>query len=162
MKRQLYIGLAVMLALFVLQACEPTPQQIHYGSDQCEHCRMLISEPEFGSQLLNIRSRSFKFDSIECLAAFELNTELSDQIHSRWVPNFLNSNDWIDANHAVYLQSETLRSPMGLFLTAYSDSISATAMQIEYGGKLMDYRQVMELVGREWFGNTTSVESQEP
>lgn len=131
-------------------ACAPSPQPIHLGSDQCEHCRMLITDAEFASQLLNRQSRSFKFDSIECLAAYDLTTEEHANIHSRWVPDFLEKNVWIKAEDAIYLHSETLRSPMGLFITSYQKMDDARQMQRDYGGDILTYNDVLSLVRVRW------------
>jgi copper chaperone NosL len=52
------------------------------------------------------------------------------------VPDFLNRDEWIEARSAVYLHSETLRSPMGLNLSAYENREAAEEMQQEYGGEI--------------------------
>ncbi len=155
MKRTLILLTFVTLLLH-LSACEPKPQEINYGSDQCEYCRMMITEAEFGSQVLNKQGRSFKFDSVECMAAYDLTTDTPDNIHSLWVPDFLNKDEWIEATSAVYLHSETLRSPMGLFLSAYRDQVSAQSMKDEYGGQIVDYDRVRQIVNEAWLnGNNT-------
>lgn len=155
MKRNLFLLTFVTLLLH-LSACEPKPQEINYGSDQCEYCRMMITEAEFGSQVLNQQGRSFKFDSVECMAAYDLTIDTPENIHSLWVPDFLNRDEWLEASSAIYLHSETLRSPMGLFLSAYRDHESAQSMKDEYGGQLVDYDQVRQIVNEAWLnGNNT-------
>lgn len=145
----LYITMLIV-SLAIVSACEPEPQPIQYGGDQCEYCRMMITEPEFGSQVLNKQGRSFKFDSVECMAAFDLTFDDPENIHSRWVPDFLDREAWLNAESAIYLHSETLRSPMGLYLSAYADRASAEDMRDEYGGEIIDYEQVKSIVNREW------------
>lgn len=135
----------------LLLACEPKPQPIQYGSDQCEYCRMMITEPEYASQVLNKQGRAFNFDSIECMAAYDQTTEAQDNIHSRWVPDFsVAGEEWVNALDAHYLHSETLRSPMGLSLSAYADEEAAEEYQQEYRGELLDWNGVRDLVRREW------------
>lgn len=143
--------LAVTLLLF--SGCEPKPQPIELGSDQCAYCRMMITEQEFGTQILNKQGRAFKFDSVECMAAYDI-TEDGENFHSKWVPDFLNRENWVNAEEAVYLHSETLRSPMGLYLTAYADRESAEQIQLEYGGDIIDYESVKVLVRAEWLDNS--------
>ena len=160
MKQKLILITFVAL-LFPLSACEPKPQEINYGGDQCEYCRMMITEPEFGSQALNHQGRSYKFDSVECMTAFNITTEEPENIHSLWVPNFLNRDEWLQASSAVYLHSETLRSPMGLFLSAYSNDESAQSMKQEYGGRIVSYDQVRKIVKDAWLsGNDGQLMSQ--
>jgi len=145
--------LAVSLLLFT--GCEPEPQPIELGSDQCAYCRMMITEQEFGSQILNKQGRAFKFDSVECMAAYDI-TEDGENFHSKWVPDFLNRENWVNAEEAVYLHSETLRSPMGMYLTAYSDRQTAEEMKEEYKGEIIDYDAVKRLVEQEWLSNSGS------
>ena len=147
MKNVLYL---LPLILLITACGEPTPQPIHIGSDTCDHCRMMISDREFASQTLNNQGRAFKFDSVECMAAFDQTNEQRDNLHSLWVPNFLLPDEWVNATEAVYLHSQTLRSPMGLFLSAYATSDDARQMQEEYGGNLLNYEEVRQLVHREW------------
>lgn len=143
-------GLTLLTLLITLTGCEPTPQPIHTGSDTCDHCRMMITDNEFASQALNNQGKAFKFDSVECMAAFHQTHEQRDNLHSLWVPNFLQPDQWIAADQAMYLHSETLRSPMGLFLSAYATPEEARQMQQEYGGNLLSYEEVRALVQREW------------
>ena len=147
MKTQLSL---MMLALITFMSCAPQPQPIHLNSDNCAHCRMMISDGEFASQLLNTQGRAFKFDSVECLAAFDLTNENPESVHSRWVPNFKNPSEWLEAESAVYLHSETLRSPMGLYISAYASSDEASEMMQEYGGSVVGYDYVLDLVAKEW------------
>jgi len=146
------ILMLIIVSAAVLMGCEPKPQPINYGSDECAYCRMMITDAEFGSQIVNKQGRSYKFDSVECMAAYDL-TEESENFHSKWVPNFLNREEWLMAENAVYLHSETLRSPMGLFLSAYKDRDSAEKMKEEYGGDIVDYETVKQIVEREWLSN---------
>ncbi len=148
--------LAMLLASFTLfTGCEPKPQPIDFGGDQCAYCRMMITEPEFGTQTLNNQGRSFKFDSIECMAAYELTSDDTENIHSSWVPDFLNRDEWMEARSAVYLHSETLRSPMGLNLSAYANRQSALEMQQEYGGEIILFDEVLRIVEQEWLSRNS-------
>lgn len=154
--RSVFVTVGTVLAIIILMSCgEPRPQPIQYGSDECAYCRMMITDAEFGSQIVNNQGRAYKFDSVECMAAYDL-TEDGENFHSKWVPNFLNREEWINAEESVYLHSETLRSPMGLFLSAYADRNSAEEMKDEYGGEIIDYNAVKQLVEQEWLSNSDS------
>lgn len=149
----MFFRISFVISLAVFYGCEPKPQPIHIGSDQCDYCRMMITEQEFASQVLNQQGRAFKFDSVECMAAYDLSSENRENFHSLWVPDFLNREEWLRAEEAIYLHSETLRSPMGLFLTAYSNREEAVEMQIEYGGELVSYEEVKKIVQQAWLQN---------
>ena len=150
--------------LIVLAGCEPKPQPIQFGSYQGDYCRMMITEPQFASQILNNQGRSFKFDSIECMAAYALTADEPDNIHSHWVPNFENPDEWLRAEDAYFLHSETLRSPMGLYLTAYADQETAEEYRQEYRGEIVSWNEVKEIVQTEWLadnGNRQQMDEQQ-
>jgi copper chaperone NosL len=113
---------------------------------------MIITEPEYASQILNKHGRAYSFDSIECMAAYDIRNEATAEmdIHSRWVPDFEGNTDWLPAEKAVYLHSETLHSPMGLFLSAYPDNQTADSFKNTYQGDILTYDGVKQLVNREW------------
>jgi len=141
----------VLLLAGLLAACEPAPRDLNFGSDECAHCRMLITEKEFASQLINRQGRVFPFDSIECMAAFEQEMASSEDIHSRWVPDFAAAGiGWLRVEQATILQSETLRSPMGIHLSAYASRAEAEQFAREYGGSIRSWDEILQLVAEEW------------
>lgn len=145
-------GLASALAVIAwLAGCSIEPQPIHLGEDECSHCRMRISDPHFAAQLLTRTGRAYKFDAIECLAAFHLGANMaSGDAHSLWVRDFGEPERWIRAETATFLQSERLRSPMGLNLSAYADAGAASTRREALGGELLRFEEVLARVGEAW------------
>jgi copper chaperone NosL len=143
--------IALILLLSAVASCARGPEQIHYGSEECAWCRMIISEPQYGSQLVTKHGLVYKFDSIECLAAYEMSGEVqADHVHSLWVPDFPGGPEWVPAAEAHYLHSETLRSPMGLSLSAYADHEEAVLHQQQYRGNVIGWDAVKDIVKQEW------------
>jgi len=141
---------AVVVLAAVATACAVEPQPIQLGSEECSHCRMVISEPQFTAQALNQRGRAFSFDAIECMAEWVRQGEVvpADEIHSLWVANFAAPDQWIAAEQAVFLRSPEIRSPMGAGLTAHADAGQARAYQADFGGELLSWSEVVDLVGQ--------------
>ena len=137
--------------LFMITACEPGPQDIRINEQECDHCRMMISDERFGAQLVTEQGRQYAFDAIECLAAF-VNGRNSDQldIHSLWVPDFNQTGNWISAGEAVYLQSDNLRSPMALNFSAYSSEEAALAQKGDLNGVILDWDELRLKVREAW------------
>jgi copper chaperone NosL len=140
----------ILIVALLFAACEPTPKALQAGADECQYCRMMITEAEFASQALNKQGRSFFFDSIECLAAWEQTSTSPEKVHSLWVPDFMNPSDWVLATEASFLHSTTLRSPMGLYLSGYKLHQDAVDHQHEFQGILMQWDEVRALVRKEW------------
>jgi copper chaperone NosL len=145
------VGAPFGAALLPLTGCTPSgPRAIRIGEEECAHCRMRISEDRFAAQILNARGRSWVFDSIECMVEWSQGeSELPEAaIAGWWVTNFEDPGDWIDAERALYLKSEGLRSPMGLGLSAYRDTADAQAQARAHGGEVLEWTGLRALVAR--------------
>ncbi|NPA12701.1 MAG: nitrous oxide reductase [Aquificae bacterium] len=145
----LFLLVAPALAFFL--SCERTvqPVPIKYGQDECEHCRMKITDPRYGSEILLKTGKAYKFDSIECMVAYYLKNKDKKDIHSLWVSDFI-SKQFIPAQKSVYLHSKNLPSPMGLNITAFKSMQDLEKVKQKYGGKVLSWGEVQDLVKREW------------
>lgn len=131
----------LIIVLLLLTGCQPTPEPILFGHSECAYCRMIVSEPAFGSRLLTTKGKTYVFDSIECLAAFEIKGEVpADRIHSRLVPNHSHPETSLDAGSAYFRQDTAVRSPMGLSIRA-----EATPTGVD-----LTWSDVLEVVAAEW------------
>ncbi len=147
-KKLIFIAPAVILFLV---SCEKSnkPVPINYGVDECAYCRMKITDPRYGSELLLKTGKPYKFDSIECLAAFYIENKEKLPIASLWVPDFL-TKTFIKAQTAYYLHSKNLPSPMSLNLSAHKTKENLEKVKSKYGGEELSWQGVLDLVKREW------------
>jgi len=138
----------LLLLLAVAGCADPGPREIRIGAEECAHCRMLVSESRFASQLVTDRGRGYVFDSVECMAEFLAAGEEvpEERVRALWVTDFNEPGRWLPVGRAHFLRSEELRSPMGLNLTAYGEENDALAHRAEYGGELLDWEGVRALV----------------
>jgi copper chaperone NosL len=140
---------ALLVATTLLfTGCADGPRDITIGAEECAHCRMLVSEERFAAQLRTDRGQTYVFDSIECLADFIRvgRTVTEEQVRGQWVTDFTVPGRWLAVEEASFLQSEELRSPMGLNLSAYATEAEAHAHRTQYGGEVMTWSEVTELV----------------
>ncbi|RMD99433.1 MAG: nitrous oxide reductase, partial [Calditrichaeota bacterium] len=93
-----------LVAFSWLVSCSPSPQPISFGQDSCDYCKMTIVDPKFSSELVTRKGKVYKFDSIECLAGFVME-KMPDRnkIHSLWVANFNQPDQFLPAATAVFL-----------------------------------------------------------
>lgn len=140
-------GILFALAL-MLSSCADGPREITIGAEECAHCRMIVSEERFAAQLRTEHGRTHVFDSIECMAEFiqEDGTTDTASVRGLWVTDFTQPENWVSAPEAHYLRSPELRSPMGINLSAFASDADVQAHQAEYGGEVLDWDQVRELV----------------
>jgi len=118
------------------------PRDLVVNEDACEHCKMQISDPRFGSQVVTTTGRQLVFDSPECLAEF-LERTPADKVASIWVLDVENPGTWVSAEAAGYLADANLRSPMGR-ITAFASPAAAEAARARLGGTLLDWASVRD------------------
>ncbi|MEX2584833.1 MAG: nitrous oxide reductase accessory protein NosL [Balneolaceae bacterium] len=140
----------LMVLFLAIQGCSPGPRELQYGQEECSHCRMMLTEPEYASQIVMSRGRVYAFDSIECMIAYKTEHESPENIHSLWVPDFSGNGGWLNAQEAYFLRSDTLRSPMGLYLSAHANEEGADRLLEQYGGERMNWIQAGDYVWTEW------------
>ena len=136
-----------LLILVVMSGCNSEPEPINYGSDECEFCRMQISDNRYGAELVTDKGKVYKFDSIECLTEFAVVKNLIGDSNQKFlVTDFAQPETFIDASTAFYVLNDNFRSPMGLNVSAFGSEISRQKFVAESGGSLLYWVDVIELV----------------
>jgi copper chaperone NosL len=149
---------AVALLALALAACEAKPAPIAYGHDECAYCRMTITDPRFGAELVTRRGRVYKFDSIECLAGFVASGQVpAGDVHSLWVTDFAHPPQLIPAREARYLRSIGLRSPMGLNLAGFARASDLENARTRYGGAASGWDRILTEVRESRFLERRSI-----
>jgi len=147
---QLYNNFHVVLVLFAvitIVSCGSKPEPINYGHDECEFCRMLITDNKYGAELVTDKGKIYKFDSIECMVEFSLvKNTLGDTNNKLLITDFDNPGNLIDARIAYYIKNDEFRSPMGLNVTAFKDESKAQQFSSANGGAKLIWVEVIELV----------------
>ena len=145
------VTLLLVLCALLIGCANYDPAEMHYGQDQCDYCRMGIADAGYGSQLIARTGKAYKFDSIECLAAFEL-TQMTDpeEIGARWVANVKKPGTFLSVEKATIVHSELLRSPMGLGLAAVASPEIATEFGAAISGRVISWPAVREHVQQAW------------
>jgi copper chaperone NosL len=139
-------GVALVLAS-LLAACAKGPDALHWGVEECAYCQMLIGDARYAGQVVDRRGRTYKFDALECMAAFVAGGELAAaDIHSAWIAN--GPDAWTPVEEATFLHSEQVRSPMGGGYVAFPAVDEALRLQSELGGELLSWQELLTRVER--------------
>lgn len=150
MSRSLLLLLPLLL-LFISCETKPLPEPIEYGRDSCAFCRMIIADAGFAAELKTKKGKVYKFDSIECLAAFVLSGYVKrDEILAMWVADFANKDNFLRVEEAKFLVSDRLRSPMGLNISAYSNEEDLQTAHRNFGGRILTWEEVLSYVAEKW------------
>ena len=140
----------ILAFIFVFLSCGLDPEPINYGKDLCAHCNMKIMDKLHGAELVTSKGKIYKFDSGECLIDYIAHNSISEEnIGHTLVTGYDNPGQLINAGKAVFLISKNLPSPMGAFLTAFSNKDEARKKQQEVGGEICDWNSVRpKILGR--------------
>lgn len=132
-------ALIVILILLFAGCTNEEPRSIVYGEDTCAHCRMLISDKRFGSELVTDHGKVLTFDSIECLVDYTSTSPVSTR--SLWVTDF-DSFTLINVESGAFVKSDKLKSPMGGGLAAFTTVERAKKFAEESEGKVLVWNEV--------------------
>lgn len=104
---------------------------------------MTIVDPQHGAELITAKGKIFKFDAIECMVHYVQKNE-GNSFESFWVNEYgTTTGALVDASTCTFLISKNIPSPMGAFLSGFSDGEKAKAIQGEKGGELYDWAQIL-------------------
>lgn len=111
------------------------PLEIAVGKDQCENCKMNITEPKYATQLVTAKGKVYKFDDLKCMQDYATsNTEASKDAKT-YVADFP-SGQFFDSSTATFISGGTIKSPMGGNTQAYKDKAAAQKVATELGATL--------------------------
>lgn len=132
-----------LLALvFITLSCSKEPVPISYGTDACHFCKMTIVDRVHASQIVTRKAKVYKFDAIECMVNF-LNDYDHSEVQLFLSNNYLDPEALIDATQATFLISRNISSPMGAFLSAFKNREEAQKTQINEGGTLYNWQELL-------------------
>jgi copper chaperone NosL len=104
---------------------------------------MTIADPRFAAELVTTRGVVYAFDDVGCLAAFVRQGKVpAAEIHSLWVYDYLQPDSLLDARRAVYLRSDSLRTPMATGLAALRPGPAADSLERRLGGELRSWDEL--------------------
>lgn len=121
------------------QACTPKTEPIQYGHDGCAHCKMTIVDQKFAAELVTEKGKVYKYDDLGCMISHMQENELTEA-PIQVVADYSRPGELIDAQTAVFVHDESLRSPMRGDLAAFTDAGKAGAQFA--GGKVMSYKEI--------------------
>jgi len=139
--------IALLNLLFLLTSCGNKPEPINYGQDECEFCKMQISDTRYGTELVTDKGKVYKFDSIECLIEFALVKNFIGDSNQKFLVTIFSMPDtFTDATVAHFVKDDDYRSPMGLNVMAFDRQSEAEDFTVKNEGRLLNWIEVIELV----------------
>lgn len=135
---------SAFVTILILAGCSQEPQTVHIHQDDCSHCRMIISDMRFATQLVTDKGKAYKFDSVECMIQFSNENKKITGNAKMWVSIYNRPGTWIGIDDAFLVEAESVKSPMGMNWFAVSEENIAERYVKEHTGKLLDWNLLLE------------------
>jgi len=132
--------LAFPLLIALLSSCGDTKPEITFGKDDCHYCKMKLMDTKYGLAVVTPKGKTYKFDDFHCYQNFI--KETPTEIKKTYVVAFDQASTLIEAESAVFVQGEGVKSPMGsgiAFFTNESNALSSFP-NFERKGKFADLK----------------------
>ncbi|MDZ7632869.1 MAG: nitrous oxide reductase accessory protein NosL [Gemmatimonadaceae bacterium] len=134
-------------ALLLMSCADTGPRPLVAGTDECAQCRMMITDPRFGAEVVTRTGKVQTFDAVECLASYVAAAD-SASLHSVWVNDYEHAGTWVAASQAVFVAGANIGSPMGRSLLALAPGTSPAVAVARYGGRVTDWRSLTSAAGQ--------------
>ncbi len=134
---------AVGFLILLLSSCSIEPSEINYGSDGCHYCKMTIVDRQHAAETVTNKGKVYKYDAIECMMNDLKKGEKSD-IGLYLINDYSTPGKLIDATQATYIETQSIPSPMGAFLTGFEVKKNAISVKVENGGELFTWEELKE------------------
>jgi copper chaperone NosL len=127
----------------VLSSCNSGPEGIKYGTDNCFSCKMTISDLRYGAEIVTKKGKAYKFDDSYCMLGYLKTKELEPgQIKSIYITNFTGKHQLMNVEDALFLQSESIRGPMGGNIIASEQIDSINKLKEQYPGNHLLWSEI--------------------
>jgi copper chaperone NosL len=124
-------------------SCSLEPQQINYGKDACDFCKMNIVDVRFSAQCMTTKGKSFHFDDIHCMASFLKNGGVwRNEVAGIYFSDFNKKNVWLQSQTAFLLSGESLRTPMGGNMAAFASEEARESAMKKFNGQKLKWQDI--------------------
>ncbi len=130
--------LLIVMLSFSFDSCSTSPQPLRIGKDNCEFCKMPISDNRFGAEVITRKSKIYVFDDPHCVLAFLQTNKVSKlDIAGIYFTNFAAPHQLVNVKQAYFFKSPALKSPMNGNIAAFDNEDSLNKIMPELnGGKI--------------------------
>ena len=133
--------LPVLLLLF-MSSCNTGTQPIIAGKDQCDFCKMPVSDNRFGAEIVTQKGKIYKFDDAHCVLSFMHSDAFkNEKQYAVYFVDYSCSHSLIPATTAMFFKSEALRSPMNGNIAAFSNADSMNLVMDKFSGTVSQWNQ---------------------
>jgi copper chaperone NosL len=136
---------AIGLLTLLLNSCSNAPQPLKMGRDNCDFCKMALSDNRFGAEIVSKKNKVYKFDDEHCIISFLHSKNIApEQIGEIYFVNFSMPHELINVEHALFLQSPSFKSPMNGNIAAFNNEDSLVSVLPIFKGNKISWEDMQK------------------
>jgi copper chaperone NosL len=140
-------ALSLILFYFTITSCSKKAEEINYSNDECDYCRMQISDNRYAAKIVVKNDKLYKFDSIECLIGFTLVKNIvENDTMTYYVCDFSNPGNFQEVKKSFFVHNDKFMSPMALNVQSFSSQSDREKFVKENGGTEINWDDVVNMV----------------
>ena len=124
-------------SLFFMNCQQIKPTEIVVGKDQCDHCKMLITDIKYAVEMITEKGRVYKFDDLACADAYKTSNTDKAKNSKLYVIDF-STGKFLKASDAIFIQGGIIKSPMGGNTQVFSNKSEAQKAAAKTGAKIIN------------------------
>jgi len=143
-KRSTFVNPVLVFAVcFSLSSCQAGPEAIKIGKDNCDFCKMTISDARYGAEVLTKKGKVYKFDDMHCVMAFLRSKKLDDaEVKDIYLVDFADGHSLVKAAKSYLLQGEEIHGPMNGNVIAFKNKDSMTEKAARFKAVAIGWEQL--------------------
>ena len=135
-------ALCVMICVSLI-SCKVEPEPLQYRKDGCHSCKMTLMDNKFGAEIVTAKGKIYKFDDVNCMLKLYNSGEVSpEDIKEILIVDFSKPEKLIDAKNALYVKSESIKSPMASNVAAFESNEDLKRMNADWKGILLSWGEL--------------------
>lgn len=135
--------LVTILLCVSLVGCNVKPEPLQFGKDGCHHCKMTLMDNKFGGEIVTAKGKIYKFDDVNCMLSFYNSGQVAtEEMKDILIVDFSKTEKLIDARSALYVKSESIKSPMASSVAAFESNEELKKMNAEWNGILLSWGEL--------------------
>ncbi|CAN5210775.1 hypothetical protein BH11BAC5_BH11BAC5_13930 [soil metagenome] len=138
---------AIVLAAITIgfSSCNTKPQLLVTGKDNCDYCKMTVSDNRFGAEIVTKKGKIYKFDDEHCIIGFLREGKVSQpDIAGTYFVDFSVPGKLVNVHDAKFLQCPALKSPMGGNIAAFANADSLEKIFQEINGNQITWEDMQK------------------
>ena len=142
--KKIATSVAALFIVTTIVSCNVKPQAFKLGQDNCYFCKMTVSDPRFGAELITQKGKVYKFDDTHCLLSFIKSEVLpSKEIKDIYFVTFDGDHAFIKSSDALLLKSDALNSPMNGNVAAFATYDKLNETMQTFKGTPLDWKTLI-------------------